>query len=63
MDRRGKLLLMQNILERLGDCCDEWQRADTRCERLLADSVERDLTEFRRLCVSLRPDAGRPCMA
>jgi hypothetical protein len=55
MDRRGKLLLMRDVLEHLGACFDEWQLADSRSEPLLADSIERDLHEFQRLCLSLRP--------
>ena len=54
MDRRKKLLFMQDILEHLGNCFDQWQSADTTSERFLVDSIERDLDEFRRLCESLK---------
>jgi hypothetical protein len=54
MDRKTKLLWMKDILEHLGECCDEWQLADPQSERFLAEAIERDLEEFRRLCSSLR---------
>ena len=58
MDRKTKILCMKDILEHLGDCFDEWQQADSQDERYLADSIERDLNEFRRLCHSMRRDTG-----
>jgi hypothetical protein len=58
MDRKTKLLWMKDILEHLGDCFEEWQLADPQSERFLAEAIERDLDEFRRLCSSLRRDAS-----
>ena len=54
MDRKTKFLWMKDILDHLGDCFEQWQGADDRTERYLADSMQRDLDEFRRLCESLR---------
>jgi hypothetical protein len=60
MDRKNKLLCMKDILEHLGDCFDQWQGAEGRSERFLAESIERDVSEFRRLCDSLRNEVSRP---
>jgi hypothetical protein len=58
MDRKTKLLWMKDILEHLGDCFDEWQLAEPHNERFLAEAIERDLDEFRRLCSSLRREGS-----
>lgn len=57
MDRRAKFLWMKEILDHLGHCYEQWQVADELSEHFLAESVKRDLTEFRRLCESLRGDS------
>ena len=57
MDRKTKFLWMKDVLEHLGDSFEEWRRADSREERYLADAVERDLEEFRRLCSSLKQES------
>jgi hypothetical protein len=57
MDRKHRFLCMRDILEHLGDCFDEWEQANSRDERFLAETIERDLDQFRRLCNSLRQDA------
>jgi hypothetical protein len=56
MERKQKLSSMQDILAHLGGCFEEWQTADDRSEWYLAEAIERDLNEFRRLCVSLRTE-------
>ena len=56
MDRNAKFLWMKDILEHLEDCFEQWQQADARSERFLAETIERDLEEFRRLCRSVRRD-------
>jgi hypothetical protein len=56
MERKQKLMSMQDILEHLGGCFEEWQAADDHTERYLAEAIERDLNEFRKLCVALRTD-------
>jgi hypothetical protein len=57
MDRRSKLLFMKDILDHMQTCFDEWQAADGSASSFLADSIDRDLNEFRRMCHSLRGDA------
>jgi hypothetical protein len=57
MDRKNKLLWMKDILEHLTDSVNDLQRAEADEERFLADAVQRDLEEFRRLFGSLRRDA------
>ena len=59
MDRRAKFLWMKEILEHLGHCYEQWQTADEMSEHFLAESVKRDLNEFRQLCDSLRCDSPR----
>jgi hypothetical protein len=54
MDRRTKLCWMKDILEHLAGCCDQWDSADDHSERYLAESMRRDLEEFRRLWESMR---------
>ena len=56
MDRRTKFLWMKDILDHLGHCYEQWQVADEMNEQFLAESVKRDLNEFRRLCESLSGD-------
>ena len=63
MDRRGKLQMMKDILDHLGLCFDEYQQADGGRDLLLADSIQRDLNEFRRLCDSLRSSHHRMAVA
>lgn len=57
MDRKDKFLWMQDVLEHLGDSFEEWRRADSHDERYLAEAVERDLEEFRRLCRSMKQES------
>lgn len=59
MTRRSKFLWMKDLLEHMHCCHEQWQSADERRERLLADSMRRDLEEFRRLCDSLQDDHER----
>ena len=60
MDRQAKFMWMKDLLEHLGECHEQWQNADARTERYLADSIRRDLDEFRRLCDTLRSEpSGR----
>ena len=47
---------MKDILEHVTECHREWQTADGRLEQYLAESIQRDLDEIRRLCQSLRGD-------
>ena len=63
MDRRRKLLLMQDILEHLGSCFSEWQHVEGGQQPYLAEAIERDLNEFRRLCDSLRSSCGLSAIA
>ncbi|MEX2121269.1 MAG: hypothetical protein WD847_16875 [Pirellulales bacterium] len=56
MNRRARLMWMKDILEHMTECHREWQTADGRVEQYLADSIQRDLDEVRRLCQSLRSD-------
>jgi hypothetical protein len=59
MDRHAKFLWMKDLLEHLGRCHEQWQLSDAPNEHYLAESMRRDLDEFRRLCESLRCE-GRP---
>ena len=53
MARKEKLNLLRDLLEHMGTCCDAWQAADDQMETLFANSLRRDLAEFRRLCDTL----------
>ena len=57
MTRQEKFHWMKDILEHLSDCYEELQQADPDSDRYLAESINRDLEEFRRLCNSLRRDS------
>lgn len=48
-----RLNLLKDLLQNMGDCCEEWQVADDERHWLFADSLRRDLSECRRLCDSL----------
>ncbi|MGC3971496.1 MAG: hypothetical protein QM775_30385 [Pirellulales bacterium] len=53
MTRQSKFLWMKDLLEHMQSCHEQWQSADERRERILAESMRRDIQEFRRLCDSL----------
>ncbi|MBS0208287.1 MAG: hypothetical protein JSS27_04970 [Planctomycetes bacterium] len=53
MDRQAKYLWMQDLLEHLTLCHEQWLLADRRNESYLIDSMRRDVEEMRRLCESL----------
>jgi hypothetical protein len=44
---------MQDLLEHVSACREQWQSAEPAIERFLAEAVRRDLDELRRLCDSL----------
>lgn len=56
MTRHAKFMWMKDLLEHMGRCHEEWQSADGGMESFLADSLRRDLDEFRRICDSLRDE-------
>ena len=58
MDRHSTYLWMKDLLEHLGTCYDSWDQSEGCSRQFLADSIQRDLTEFRRLCEDLRPGAA-----
>ena len=62
MDRYAKFVWMKELLARLDRCQAQWQAAEGATEQFLAESIKRDLGEFRRLCESLRREtrAGLP---
>jgi hypothetical protein len=53
MALQEKLSLLKDLLQHMGDCCEEWQDADDHRHWVFADSLRRDLTEFCRLCDSV----------
>lgn len=57
MDRQARLLWMKEVLEHLDECHRQWQFADDEIERYLADAMERDLEELRRICRSLKQES------
>lgn len=57
MDRHRKFLWMRDIIEHIESCYDEWRQTEGDGERRLADMIQRDLDQCRRLCESLRGDA------
>jgi hypothetical protein len=61
MDRHAKFVWMKEVLEHLHDCHREWEVAEGKAERFLAESMKRDLDEVRRICESLtgRAEGGR----
>jgi hypothetical protein len=62
MDRYAKIARMKELLARLDLCQAQWQSAEGASEQFLAQSIKRELSEFRRLCESLRREtlAGLP---
>ena len=57
MDRYAKTVWMKDLLDHLDRCQDEWQSAEGPTEQFLAESMKRDLSQFRRLCQSLRHES------
>jgi hypothetical protein len=62
MDRYAKIARMKDLLARLDFCQAQWQTAEGASEQFLAQSIKRELSEFRRLCEALRREtlAGLP---
>ena len=58
MTRSAKFLWMRDLLEHMHRCQDEWQSANPRRERMLADTMRRDLDECRRICESIERDVA-----
>lgn len=54
MTRQTKFLWMKDLLEHMDRCHQQWETADERMESFLAESLRRDIDEFRRICDSLR---------
>lgn len=52
-ERQTKLHWMRDILDHLRRCQEQLPLADDVSERYLAESMRRDIDEFRRLCDSL----------
>ncbi len=52
-ERQTKLHWMRDILDHLRRCQEQLPSADESGERYLAESMKRDIDEFRRLCDSL----------
>lgn len=63
MDRRHKLLLMRDILDHLNDCFDQWRSVEPGSASYLAETIERDLAQFSRLCDSMRPGGPQSAAA
>lgn len=57
MSRNAKFMWMRDLLDHMGRCQEQWQSADACLETFLADSLRRDLDEFRRICDSLRNES------
>jgi hypothetical protein len=53
MALKEKLHLLRDLLEHMGSCCEAWQAADAQMETVFANSLRRDMAEFRRLCDTL----------
>lgn len=54
MTRQDKFFWMKDLLEHMERCHEQWETADERMESFLAESLRRDIDEFRRICDSLR---------
>jgi hypothetical protein len=52
-DRQNKLHWMRDILDHLRRSQEQLPQANAASQRFLAESMKRDLDEFRRLCDSL----------
>jgi hypothetical protein len=54
MERAAKLNWMNDILDHLRHCYDQWTVADETSQHYLSEVMKRDLDEFRRLCDASR---------
>lgn len=60
MGHEAKLTLLSDLVDRMSDCCEDWRTADGLAqEQLFAETLRRDMAEFRRVCESLRSDGCR----
>jgi hypothetical protein len=53
-DRQAKFLWMQDLVEHLSYCVEQWQAADGPSEHYLGDHIKRDLDELRRVTEALQ---------
>lgn len=60
MGHEAKLTLLADLVDRMSDSCEDWRTADGSVqEQLFAETLRRDMAEFRRVCESLRTDSCR----
>ncbi len=50
MDRQTRFLWMRDLLAHITTCYDHWQEADPSTDQFLAETIKRDLDDFRQLC-------------
>ena len=60
MDRQRKCMWMRDLLDHLAGCYDQWRDLDGTSAHYLADSMRRDVDEFKRLMDSLSAGEARP---
>jgi hypothetical protein len=61
MDRRQQQLRMTDLVQHLGQACEQWLEARGPAARYLAQSIDRQLTELRSLLAPQEsPSAERP---
>lgn len=57
MDRHAKFLWMKDLLDHLQDCHEQWENTDPAAEGHWYAAMQRDMSELRRLCESLRNES------
>jgi uncharacterized protein YaeQ len=56
MDHQHRLMLIRDLLDRLSDNADAWERADDQSVNHWEKNLRRDMAELRRMCATIRSD-------
>ena len=57
MDHQHRLMMIRDLLDRLSDNTEAWERADAHAVNYWEKNIRRDMAELRRMCATIRSDS------